>query len=118
MSGFTVVTEPNSKFVTKHVCITCQDRVEDAEAFARVDNAARRANGWAPTGKNTVFIASDMVYLTDVPSTRIVFQDAAPKYDCQRRGSDGAQWSCRHVGQTRAQHDAGNGHYFFRGDMD
>lgn len=116
MVKYTIVTEPNSRFVTKHVCTTCQDTVEDAEAFAVAAHAARRANGWATTGKNTVFIASNMVYVTDEGRTVIIFQDAVPKYDCEPRGEK--KWSCRRKGLKRAKHDPNSGHYDYRNDLD
>lgn len=114
MSQYTIVTTPHPTFLERHVCTTCGNSKEEAEAFAVSAHAARRY----PTGLNSVFIAQDMIYLTDTPRKRIVFKYAAPKYQCRpSRGSVGGKWSCQFAGNARAQHDSSNGHYYYREDL-
>lgn len=115
MTDYVIVTLPHPNFVAKHVCTNCRDTVEDAEAFAAVAHANRRKNGWKLTNKNSVFIASDMIYVTDGYGWT-VFEFAVSKYNCIL--NDMEEWSCWSVGPKRARHDPRNGHYFYRKDID
>lgn len=114
----TTETTPHPTFVRRHVCRTCGNTKDEAEAFAASAHASRRN----PTGKNTVFIANNMVYLTHEPSheprlgirQKTVFKHAAPKYLCwPTRGPVKKKWSCEFQGNTRAKHDVLNGHYYY-----
>lgn len=114
-SRYTIETSPHPTFLQRHVCRTCGNTKEEAEAFAVTAHAARRY----PTGLNTVFIGGDIIYVTDQPRTRTVFKYAAPKYQCRpSRGPVSGKWSCQFAGNTRAKHDPGNGHYYYREDSD
>lgn len=100
-------TCPHPKFVQKHVCLNCQNTVQDATRFAYLSAATRRHK----TGQNLVFIAPAMTYTT--VGQYCVFKFRAPKYNCLYRNN---QWSCRYVKDVIARHDAKTGHYYYRLD--
>lgn len=107
--------EPHPTFLQRHVCTTCGNTKEEAEAFAVSAHASRPY----PTGLNTVFIGKGMTYVINEPRTRTIFEYPAPKYQCRPRpGTNMAQWSCVFSGNKRAKHDPGNGHYYYREDSD
>lgn len=70
------------------------------------------------TPVNTVFIASDMIYVTDKSNKWIVFKFAAPKYNCKPKDKYMKEWSCRPLGLKRAKHDSSKGHYDHKQDID
>lgn len=98
---------PHPRFIQKHVCLDCQNTVQDVTRFAYHSAAMRHR----PTGQSLIFIAPSMSY------TRMgkycVFKSRAPKYNCLFRNK---QWSCPYVKDVIARHDAKSGHYYYRLD--
>lgn len=115
MPLYIIETDPHPNFITKHICKTCIT-LEDVEKFAAASYAARVANGWTLTKLNTVFVTSDMVYLTDDLRTWIVFKFPAKQYSC-RCGADTKVWKCFQKGSVRAKHSPDRGHYEYKEDF-